>query len=151
MSLHRRNPYWPYWGFTDMGPPQFPNPLPQRIGLTDEADGSVWYLAFDASSNHIVLTNIIPGGDQHNTVVYGIGDGPTIPTFWGEARLRLNAGHLSFLLPAPPAQAPRQGPPVWARDISSRTAVYYVAGSSTQATPHLAYLLYTVTNPQSAP
>lgn len=120
-------PFWPYYGYFDLGPLQIP-PLPPVIGLTDTVTRTVSYLYYNANTAVIVLSSTVLAANEKGSVqVYGIGDGPTVPTNKGEAQLTLVNGVLTIkFLPQGNTQSSKQGPPLFIRDINQLTNWFFL-------------------------
>lgn len=94
-----RPAFW--YGYTDLGKPRVP-PLPQRIILTDRADGTRWLLTFNLTPStsdgygHISITDTIPRSFDQDYFEYGAYDGPYVPGSGGGARLLVRSGRLGF-------------------------------------------------------
>jgi len=80
-------PWW--WNFWWLGPVQIP-PLPARFGMTDRADGTVWYPSISNDGTHIVFSTAAPNSSPIK--IYAAYDGPYVGQYG--LRLGINSGRV---------------------------------------------------------
>lgn len=115
-------PYWPYFGYYDLGPVQIPPP-PPLFGLTDRTTGKILYILAGPAPNRLSLTDT-PVGPQLNknrTKVYNAFDGPVIGN--SGAILGLDNGRLVI----DTRGAPDSGPGPWIFDSSNALQVWLLS------------------------
>lgn len=93
-------PFWPYYGWFDLGPVQLP-PLPPVIGLTDRTiPGVVWYITWNNATGHLQIQDSDPFPQGRPAKVYPPFDGPWIGNSgW---RLGVDVGHIIIDNDIPP-------------------------------------------------
>lgn len=88
---------WQRGGYTDLGPIQIP-PMPTAIVLTDRANGSLWLLSFNPTSNHLSINNDFATIRNREGVVIYDGTAGVGPAFdeSGEFRIFIRNGHIGL-------------------------------------------------------